>query len=96
MDDGDHGDAAALLLVDQFYHDRPVGGIERCGRLAAGLIDRGTLAAGKRTDIILVDDEIPLRPRVVAVIAAGRLVHLTEADRLIQTTAAPRKTVAAA
>ena len=54
------------------------------------------LAAGKRADVILVDDEIPLRPRVVAVIAAGRLVHLTEADRLIQTTAAPRKTVAAA
>ena len=63
---------------------------------AVGLADRGVLAAGKRADVILVDDEIPLRPRVVAVIAAGRLVHLTEADRLIQTTAAPRKTVAAA
>jgi alpha-D-ribose 1-methylphosphonate 5-triphosphate diphosphatase len=53
------------------------------------------LAAGKRGDIILVDDEMPLRPRVVAVIAAGRLVHLTEPNRLIQTSAA-RKAVAAA
>jgi alpha-D-ribose 1-methylphosphonate 5-triphosphate diphosphatase len=62
---------------------------------AVGLTDRGTLAAGKRSDIILVDDEVPLRPRVVAVIAAGRLVHFTEANRLIQT-AVSRKAVAAA
>ena len=45
---------------------------------AAGLTDRGVLAAGRRADIILVDDAVPLRPRIVAVIAAGRLVHLTE------------------
>ncbi|HEY0850809.1 MAG TPA: alpha-D-ribose 1-methylphosphonate 5-triphosphate diphosphatase [Bradyrhizobium sp.] len=63
---------------------------------AAGLADRGTLAAGRRADIVLVDDEIPLRPRVVAVIAAGRLVHLTEASRLIPQAAASRKAVAAA
>ena len=50
---------------------------------AAGLTDRGVLAAGQRADIILVDDKMPLRPRIVAVIAAGRLVHLTDADRLI-------------
>ncbi len=49
---------------------------------AAGLSDRGVLAEGYRADIILVDDEVPLRPRVVAVIAAGRLVHLTDASRL--------------
>ena len=30
---------------------------------AAGLADRGTLAAGQRADIILVDDTVPLRPR---------------------------------
>jgi alpha-D-ribose 1-methylphosphonate 5-triphosphate diphosphatase len=63
---------------------------------AAGLADRGTLAAGRRADIVLVDDEIPLRPRIVAVIAAGRLVHLTEAGRLIPQAAASRKAVAAA
>jgi alpha-D-ribose 1-methylphosphonate 5-triphosphate diphosphatase len=62
---------------------------------AAGLTDRGTLAAGARADILLVDDTLPLRPRIVAVIAAGRLVYLTEADRFVHTPAA-RKAVAAA
>ena len=62
---------------------------------AAGLSDRGILAKGFRADIVLVDDEVPLRPRIVAVIAAGRLVHLTEATRLIQSTAR-REAVAAA
>ncbi|MBR1211948.1 alpha-D-ribose 1-methylphosphonate 5-triphosphate diphosphatase [Bradyrhizobium sp. JYMT SZCCT0180] len=63
---------------------------------AAGLTDRGVLAAGQRADIIFVDDKVPLRPRVVAVMAAGRLVHLTEAGRLRSPSTAPRKTVAAA
>jgi alpha-D-ribose 1-methylphosphonate 5-triphosphate diphosphatase len=63
---------------------------------AAGLSDRGVLAEGRRADIILVDDQVPLRPRIVAVIAGGRLVHLAEADRLSQHSAVPRKAVAAA
>jgi alpha-D-ribose 1-methylphosphonate 5-triphosphate diphosphatase len=63
---------------------------------AAGLADRGMLAAGQRADIVLVDDSVPLRPRVVAVIAAGRLVHLTEANRLVRSPVTPRKAVAAA
>lgn len=63
---------------------------------AAGLADRGVLAEGRRADIILVDDTVPLRPRIIGVIAAGRLVHLTDADRLIRFTAAPRRAVAAA
>jgi alpha-D-ribose 1-methylphosphonate 5-triphosphate diphosphatase len=63
---------------------------------AAGLADRGVLAAGYRADIILVDDEVPMRPRIVAVIAAGRLVHLTEANRLIRSSIAPRNAVAVA
>lgn len=62
---------------------------------AAGLTDRGRLAAGQRADILLVDDTVPLRPRIVAVIAAGRLVHLTEADRIVHTSVT-RKIVAAA
>jgi alpha-D-ribose 1-methylphosphonate 5-triphosphate diphosphatase len=62
---------------------------------AAGLSDRGALAQGHRADIILVDDEQPLRPRIVAVIAAGRLVHLTEANRLMRSSAARREAVAA-
>jgi alpha-D-ribose 1-methylphosphonate 5-triphosphate diphosphatase len=63
---------------------------------AAGLLDRGILAEGYRADIVLVDDELPLRPRIVAVIAAGRLVHLTDASRLIHSSVKPRKAVAAA
>lgn len=63
---------------------------------AAGLADRGRLAPGQRADIILVDDRAPLRPRIVAVIAAGRIVHLTDADRLTRSGAVSRKTVAAA
>jgi alpha-D-ribose 1-methylphosphonate 5-triphosphate diphosphatase len=63
---------------------------------AAGLADRGVLAEGRRADIILVDDELPLRPRIVAVIAAGRLIHLTDASRLIHSSVRPRKAVAAA
>jgi alpha-D-ribose 1-methylphosphonate 5-triphosphate diphosphatase len=63
---------------------------------AAGLMDRGVLAEGRRADIILVDDDVPLRPRIVAVIAAGRLVHLTDANRLVRSSHAPRKAVAAA
>jgi alpha-D-ribose 1-methylphosphonate 5-triphosphate diphosphatase len=42
-----------------------------------GLTDRGTIAAGKRADLILVDANDPLRPRVAATIVAGRLVYLT-------------------
>jgi alpha-D-ribose 1-methylphosphonate 5-triphosphate diphosphatase len=62
---------------------------------AAGLDDRGALAVGRRADLVLVDDSVPLRPRIVAVIAAGRLVHLTDASCLVHALA-PRKTVAAA
>jgi alpha-D-ribose 1-methylphosphonate 5-triphosphate diphosphatase len=62
---------------------------------AAGLTDRGVLAAGQRADIILVDDKLPLRPRIVAVMAAGRLVHLTDGSRLHSSSSAPRKAVAA-
>jgi alpha-D-ribose 1-methylphosphonate 5-triphosphate diphosphatase len=63
---------------------------------AAGLADRGVLEAGQRADILLVDDAVPLRPRVVAVIAAGRLVHLTEAVRLSRASTAAHKAVASA
>jgi alpha-D-ribose 1-methylphosphonate 5-triphosphate diphosphatase len=63
---------------------------------AAGLSDRGVLAEGYRADIILVDDELPLRPRIVAVIAGGCLVHLIEASRLIRSSIPRREVVAAA
>jgi alpha-D-ribose 1-methylphosphonate 5-triphosphate diphosphatase len=63
---------------------------------AAGLADRGVLGAGRRADLILVDNEKPLRPRIVAVISAGRLVHVTDASRLNRSSAPARKAVAAA
>jgi alpha-D-ribose 1-methylphosphonate 5-triphosphate diphosphatase len=51
---------------------------------AAGLHDRGHLSVGKRADIILVDAAQALRPRIVAVIAAGRIAHLSESHRISQ------------
>jgi alpha-D-ribose 1-methylphosphonate 5-triphosphate diphosphatase len=51
---------------------------------AAGLHDRGQLSVGKRADIILVDAAQALRPRIVAVIAAGRIAHLSESHRISQ------------
>jgi alpha-D-ribose 1-methylphosphonate 5-triphosphate diphosphatase len=49
---------------------------------AVGLDDRGRIAPGRRADLILVDDAIADRPRIVAVLVAGRIVHLTEPERL--------------
>lgn len=63
---------------------------------ATGLADRGVLAEGRRADILLVDDSMPLRPRLIAVISGGKLVHLTEATRLLGMPATPRQAVAAA
>jgi alpha-D-ribose 1-methylphosphonate 5-triphosphate diphosphatase len=62
---------------------------------AAGLADRGNLAEGQRADIIFVDDTMPMRPRIVAVLVAGHLVHLTEASRAVPRVASRRKAVAA-
>lgn len=49
---------------------------------AAGLNDRGTIEAGKRADLVLVDATDPLRPKAVATMANGRFVHLTDSGRL--------------
>lgn len=49
---------------------------------AAGLEDRGVLEAGRRADVILVDASDARRPKLVAAIANGRVVHLSEAQRL--------------
>ncbi|WP_027565756.1 alpha-D-ribose 1-methylphosphonate 5-triphosphate diphosphatase [Bradyrhizobium sp. URHA0013] len=63
---------------------------------ATGLADRGVLAEGRRADILLVDDSVPLRPRLIAVISGGKLVHLTDATRLLGMAATPREAVVAA
>jgi alpha-D-ribose 1-methylphosphonate 5-triphosphate diphosphatase len=79
---------APLLAAFRLAHDQvlPLGKawdlISAAPAHAVGLADRGRLANGQRADILLVDDANRLRPRVVAVIAAGRLVHLTDADRI--------------
>ncbi len=49
---------------------------------AAGLHDRGTLSPGKRADVILVDASDALRPKTIAALANGRIVHLWDAERL--------------
>jgi alpha-D-ribose 1-methylphosphonate 5-triphosphate diphosphatase len=49
---------------------------------AMNLIDRGSIAPNLRADLILVDDSVPERPRVVAALVAGRIVHITEPQRL--------------
>lgn len=43
---------------------------------ALGLSDRGSIAPGKRADLVLIAPEP--QPRVVATIAGGRLVHLAD------------------
>ena len=58
---------------------------------ATGLHDRGQISPGKRADIILVDAHEPLRPRVVAAITEGRIVYLTEPQRLLSATSAIRE-----
>lgn len=63
---------------------------------ATGLADRGVIAEGRRADILLVDDSVKLRPRLIAVIAGGKLVHLTDATRLLSPAATPREAVVAA
>jgi alpha-D-ribose 1-methylphosphonate 5-triphosphate diphosphatase len=49
---------------------------------AVGLADRGVITKGRRADLILVDAEKRDRPRIVATLVAGRIVHLTDATRL--------------
>jgi len=62
---------------------------------AAGLADRGTLAKGQRADILLVDNTLPMRPRIVAVIAGGRPVCMTDADRIAASRARRFEAIAA-
>jgi alpha-D-ribose 1-methylphosphonate 5-triphosphate diphosphatase len=49
---------------------------------AVGLDDRGRIADGQRADLILVDAEAAGPPRLVAVLVAGRIVHLVEPGRI--------------
>jgi alpha-D-ribose 1-methylphosphonate 5-triphosphate diphosphatase len=56
--------------------------VSQTAAAAARLPDRGTIAAGQRADLILVDTQGE-RPSVVATIVAGRIVYLVDAERII-------------
>jgi alpha-D-ribose 1-methylphosphonate 5-triphosphate diphosphatase len=80
----------APLIAAFRLAERGVASLEKAWRLvseaparAAGLADRGRIAHGCRADLVLVDAAAARPPRVVGVIAAGRVVHLTEAERLV-------------
>jgi alpha-D-ribose 1-methylphosphonate 5-triphosphate diphosphatase len=61
---------------------------------AVGLADRGELTRGQRADVLIIDDTVPLRPRIIAVIADGRLVHLTDGS-ILSTRASRPEAIAA-
>ncbi|WP_428492267.1 alpha-D-ribose 1-methylphosphonate 5-triphosphate diphosphatase [Rhodopila sp.] len=67
---------AAFILADRGALDlaRAWGLISENPARAAGLTDRGTIAAGKRADLVLAD---PATSRAVATIVGGRIAHLT-------------------
>lgn len=50
---------------------------------AVGLSDRGRIALGGRADLIVVDAHAAGKPRIVATIVAGRIVHLAASDRIV-------------
>jgi alpha-D-ribose 1-methylphosphonate 5-triphosphate diphosphatase len=54
--------------------------VSRTPANAVNLTDRGDIAPGRRADLIIVDAPAGERPRVVATIVAGRIVHLAQAD----------------
>jgi alpha-D-ribose 1-methylphosphonate 5-triphosphate diphosphatase len=75
--------AAFRLAADETAPLAEAGNyVSRHPARAAGLDDRGTLEAGKRADVILVDATDARRPRVVATICEGELAYLTEPSRL--------------
>jgi alpha-D-ribose 1-methylphosphonate 5-triphosphate diphosphatase len=57
--------------------------VSRTPANAVKLYDRGEIAPGRRADLIIVDAPAGERPRVVATIVAGRLVHLAQADIIV-------------
>jgi len=56
---------------------------------AAGLADRGTLAPGRRADLVLVDDTDAALPRVAATLVAGQPVYLGDPALAWSAAAAP-------
>ena len=69
---------AAFVLAERGVLDLPRAWalISENPARAGGLTDRGTIEAGKRADLVLVD---PATSRAVATIAGGRIAYLTAA-----------------
>jgi alpha-D-ribose 1-methylphosphonate 5-triphosphate diphosphatase len=67
---------AAFVLAERGVLDLPRAWalIAENPARAAGLTDRGVIEAGKRADLVVVD---PATRRAVAVVAGGRVAHLT-------------------
>jgi alpha-D-ribose 1-methylphosphonate 5-triphosphate diphosphatase len=89
----------ALLIAPFRLAERGAAPLEKAWRLvseapahAAGLNDRGRIERALRADLVVVDPAAAV-PQVVAVVAAGRIVHLTRGERLAG--AAPSKAVPA-
>ncbi|HET6610017.1 MAG TPA: alpha-D-ribose 1-methylphosphonate 5-triphosphate diphosphatase [Rhodopila sp.] len=72
---------AALILADRGVLDLPQAWalISENPARAGGLDDRGTIAPGKRADLLLVD---PQNRRVVATLVGGGIAHLAAGTRL--------------
>lgn len=51
--------------------------VSRNPAFAVGLSDRGTIAPGKRGDLVLVDAAAEGSPRLLATLSDGRLAHLS-------------------
>ena len=68
--------------------------VSRTPAHAVRLTDRGDIARGQRADLVIVDPSAPDRPRVVATIVSGRVVHLAQAD-IIATSGRRRLALAA-
>lgn len=68
---------AAFRLVREHILDLPAAWhlVSANPARLGGLGDRGEIATGRRADLILVDDQDPALPRIMAVFAGGRLVH---------------------
>jgi alpha-D-ribose 1-methylphosphonate 5-triphosphate diphosphatase len=78
----------APLIAAFRLAERGAAPLEKAWRLvseeparAASLSDRGRIERSLRADLVVVDATTPL-PQVVAVVAAGRLVHMTDGARL--------------
>lgn len=75
--------AACRLAADgRLPLERAWSLVSRNPAAALGLTDRGTIATGKRADLVVVDVSDLAAPHLVATISNGRIAHLADASRL--------------